>query len=569
MNEAKLTQEEKFSQEIVHHIKAGYQVFNITTSEEERVLRILCDLLDGPHKNDIKAHTVLVWDCVKGLQVALSKLQMAELRSSVFPGMLKDDAPLRDPIKVLDMITSSVCDNSEDFIVVFRDLDTLWNSNPMLWRMLRNVVNSCSLINSERRRPVFLVGNSGNVPENIKSEITHIDFMLPDEQMMQQIVNAAASMATTRDPNDSSKVIAANIERNPELEAIAVRNLLGLNCVEAENAVALALSKNKGINHGFVTSIREQKAQIFRKSEVLTYIPEGRIVKKNEIAGYDRVFDFVDRRRAAYTKTAEQAKIDKPKGLILLGPPGTGKSVVSELITGLLEMPGYQMDIGALLGSLVGESEKRTRTVLKQLQAEKGCVVILDEADKAFSGMNAGSSGDSGTSQRVFGQILSFLTRQDGNTFVVMTMNHVDHLPAELLRKGRFDAIFYTDFPDAQERRHVFEIHFGKRGITTDMLNFTQAEWKTILDSTENWTHAEIEGVVVESRYVAFQRDHAGIPTFEDLMQTVRETVSMYRQDTKKFDAMREICKSKGQPVTTPVSAAAKLPVKRSRQAVV
>lgn len=567
MSEKKISQEELFNQEVVHHIKAGYQFFYITSTEEERVLRSICELTKEPYVGDVRAHTVLAWDCVKGLQVAASRLSITELRNNVFPGMLKEDAPVRDPIKVLDLITSSTCANSEDFIVVFRDLDTIWGNNPVLWRMIRNVVSGCNLINSDHRRPVFAIGNSGSVPQNIKAEVTQLDFTLPDERMMQQIIDAAASMATTRDPNDPAKVIAAKLERNPELEATAVRNLLGLNCVEAENAVALALSKNKGINHGFITTIREQKAQVFHKSEVMTYIPEGTVVKKHEIAGYDRVFEFVDRRRAAYSKAAEKAKLDKPKGLLLLGPAGTGKSVVSGLIGNLLEMPSYKLDVGALFGSHVGESEQKTRNILRQLSAEKGCVVILDEADKMLSGMSntKQSAGDSGTGQRVFGQLLSFLTEQKGNIFVILTMNEIDHLPDALTRPGRFDAKFYTDLPDKDERREVFTIHFKKRGVTPEALNFSDADWDSIVDATKDWSHAEIEQAVTDSRFIAFARDEAAVPTAEEILKAIPFVSIMAKTNPEGLKQTREVCVRHAQPVTTPKSLSATLPAKRGR----
>jgi len=568
MSEKQVAQEKLFNQDVVHHIKAGYQFFYIASNEEERVLRSICDLTNDPYKNDVRAHTVLVWDIVKGLQVAASRLSLNDLKNTVFPGMLKDEAPIRDPIKVLDMITSSTCANSEDFIVVFRDLDTIWAANnPALWRMIRNVVNGCCLINADHRRPVFVIGNSGNVPQNIKAEVTQIDFTLPDEKMMQQLIDAAASLATTRDPNDPTKVTAAKLERNPELEAIAVRNMLGLNCVEAENAVALALSKNKGINQGFVTTIREQKAQVFRKSEVMTYIPEGAVVKKSEIAGYDRVFDFIDRRRAAYSKAAELALLDKPKGLLLLGPAGTGKSVVAGLIGNLLGMPSYKLDVGALFGSHVGESEQKTRNILRQLSAEKGCVVILDEADKMLSGMSntKQSSGDSGTGQRVFGQLLSFLTEQKGNIFVILTMNEIDHLPDALTRPGRFDAKFYTDLPDKEERREVFAIHFKKRGVTTETLNFEDADWDSIVEATKDWSHAEIEQAVIESRFIAFTRDEAAVPTVDEVLKGIPCVNPISKTNPEGLRLTREICVRHAQPVTTPKSLSATLPAKRGR----
>lgn len=560
MTQVKSQQKEQFLKEVIYYVKAGYQVLNITTSEEERVAQALYDLLDGEYARELQMHSVLTWDCVNGLKIATSNAV------NVFNGVIDPKTPIRDPIKALDLITSDAAQELGNFIVIMKDLDAIWSNNPPLWRQLRNIVNSCALFRDGYRRPVFLVGNSGNVPENIKSEITNVEFALPDEEIMQELIDAIVPLVTVKDPNDPTKIIPANIARDPALESVAVRNLLGLTYTEAENAITLALSKNKAINHNFLTTIREQKAQIFRKSEVLTYIPEGRVTKQDDIAGYNKLFEFIDRRSAAYSKKAEQAKIDKPKGVILLGPPGTGKSIVAELITNLLGMPGYQMDVGALLGSLVGESERKTRTILRQLQAEKGCVVILDEADKAFSGMQAGNSGDSGTSQRVFGQILSFLARQNGNTFVVMTMNRVDHLPPELLRPGRFDAIFYTDMPNETERRQVFDIHFAKRGVNTDALNLSAGDWKTLIGLTANWTQAEIEAAVIESRYVAFQRDSAGIPNYEELVRVVKAITPSSKHDAKGTETMLEFCKKYGRPVTAIEDSEIKLPVKRDRK---
>jgi SpoVK/Ycf46/Vps4 family AAA+-type ATPase len=430
----------------------------------------------------------------------------------------------------------------DNHVFVFRDLDDFM-MDPTVRRLIRTMCESNQLVNPSRRRPLVIVSPVRKIHERVKSCLTLLEFELPGEAQLRETLKFVQRSIATETPERAAL--------DEELSDQIVQCLRGLTSTEAENALSRCVTRHRGFKPEMLTTIKDEKASIIRKSEVLTYIPETQQAKREDIGGFGQLLTFVDRRKQAYSRKAQENQIDFPKGVVLIGLPGTGKSYVAAAVARLLGLPGYVLDIGSVFGSLVGESEQRMRDAIRQIEAQQGCVLLLDEADKAFGGVTDGAN-DSGVSRRVFGQLLTWLAAKNDKTFVIMTLNRTTGIPPEFLRAGRFDAVFWTDLPNATERRAIFDIHMKKRGVVGDSLHFTEDDYAAIIAATEGYVGAEIEQIVKEARYLSWERAEAAVPTLEEVLQAARATVPLSRLEKEKVEEIRLWCRDRAMNVSEP-----------------
>lgn len=541
-NEAANSEQEdlEFATVFREHIRAGYQIMYVPTTEETRVeteiRRVAKKLNTKP--------TVVTWDCFAGFDHE----------------KLSGDPKMRNPLIALEAIIDEKIlpmpngknDATGNYIFVFRDLDD-YMADPGVRRRLRSLSEGHMLVNNKMRRPLVIVSPSLNIHPKLRSSITVIDFALPDEaKLVRQVEFLQRSIIDSTPRSERSAATGQNpSDITDELKQQLAVNLLGLTSIESENCLSRCLVRHSGFKPEMLATIKEEKAAIVKKSEVLTYIPESGVRARSEIGGYDLYMNWLDKRKQAYTPKAVAQHIDFPKGVVLLGLPGTGKSMVAKATCEILGLPGYILDIGSLFGSMVGESEQRTRDVLKQIDAQRGCVLVIDEADKALGNAH-NSSGDSGVTKRVFGTILTWLAENNSRTFCIMTLNRTEGLPPELTRAGRFDAMFYTDLPTEVERKQILEIHMRRRNVEPDSLNMQAGDWAELVKATQGFVGAELEEVVREARYTAFNNREDGNPSFPELMEAVGSIVPMTTRDPDGMNSIREFCKDKAKPVTSP-----------------
>jgi len=511
------------------HFRAGYQCMYISTSEEARVETELTKVAKNLKMG------VITWDSFEGFSL----------------DALKGDAKLRNPVHALEKLADPAAFQG-NHLFVFRDLDDYFVDTNVR-RRIKSLVESNRLVNKHHKRPLIVVSPKLSIHEKLRSCVSVLDFNLPGEQKLGRVVEFVRQSIESKDPTKA--------QCDDELRDSIVRSLMGLTSNESENCLSRCLVRHSGFKPDMLSTIKDEKAEIVKKSETLEYIREDTIASRDEIGGFENYLAWLDMRIPAYSRRARDLRIRAPKGVVLMGLPGSGKSMVGYATCSVLGLPGYRLDVGSVFGSLVGESEQRMRDAIKQIEAQQGCVLLVDEADKAFGNAHD-SSGDSGVTKRVFGTFLSWLQDNKTNTFVIMTLNRTKGLPPEFLRAGRFDELFFTDLPHDGERRQILDIHFRKRLtdeatgnlLGTEALGFSDSDWKEILSKTNGFVGSELEKVVDDSRFMALARRDTNIPTFEEVIEACGSQVPLSVRDADGVNLIREYCKDKGTPVSRPAT---------------
>lgn len=295
----------------------------------------------------------------------------------------------------------------------------------------------------------------------------------------------------------------------------------GLPEFEIINILSLALADNGEIGRSDLKLIHDQKKQLVQKSGIMEMVAVRE--KLSDIGGLENLKNWLTA-KAKVLKNIDKAQaygVDLPKGVLIAGLPGCGKSLNAKAAAALFDVPLLRMDMGRLMGKYVGESEANMRHAIALAEAISPCVLWIDELEKAFAGIGAGGGGNEVTT-RLFGTFLTWMQEKDGLAFVVATANNITHLPPELLRKGRFDEIFYVGLPSPAERAKIFEIHIGRRRLK-DLAHIDIAK---LAKATEGYSGADIEGVVKDAIELSFTNDLPAVST-DTILQAIRNTASL------------------------------------------
>ena len=318
------------------------------------------------------------------------------------------------------------------------------------------------------------------------------------------------------------------------LEEMAVA-FKGLSNFEIENLLALAIQDDAKLSREDLQLIFEQKRQLILKSGILEMIPLKESLE--DIGGLENLKKWLIR-KAVVLKNVDKAKVfgvDIPKGVLIAGVPGCGKSLNAKAAANLFEVPLLRLDMGRLMGKYVGESEANMRKAIKMAEAIAPCVLWVDELEKAFAGVS-GRGGESDVTTRLFGNFLTWLQEKETPVFVVATANDISKLPPELLCKGRFDEIFYVGLPNKAERKKIFEIHIGKRRKK----DLASIQLDTLVEKTDGYSGADIEGVVKESIETIYYEGKTELKT-EDILNVIKNTHSLKELLGDALNTMKEV----------------------------
>lgn len=310
---------------------------------------------------------------------------------------------------------------------------------------------------------------------------------------------------------------------------------LGLSLFEFETYSAIAVIEAGEAGENAITTerlldgIAKGKTAVVRQSEILELTHPEDI---ENVGGMGKLKEWIGQRAGCYSEEARDFGIEPPKGMVLVGVPGSGKSLVAKVTASVLEVPLVRLDIGRVFSKYVGDSESRIREALSMVESMAPVVLFVDEIDKGLGGASGG--GDSGTSSRVLGSFLTWLQECKAPVFVVVTANRIDGLPPELLRRGRFDQIWSVGLPDAEARRAVLAIHLRLRG--RDIEEFSAAEVKAFLQASEGYVPAEIESAVKDGLVLAFNDENAQGLEMSHIISALRDMIPMSKSHKENIE---------------------------------
>lgn len=503
-------------------LMARFPYIYLSTWEERRALNAITEVAEDA----ARIHTVrkvYTWRITDGL------------RSS--DGSLTED--LRSPVKALDFVAR--CE--EPAVFVFLDFHIYFGSDArsrdnQVIRKMRDITGV--LKHSAAPKNVILISPVAVLPPELEKDVTIVDMDLPTSDDIEALID---SMIEANRQN--GRVV---VELNAEAKKRLAKAALGLTCEEAENAFARAMVFDGRFDEEDLDVILEEKRQIIRKSGILEFI--GTEVVLEDVGGLDNLKSWLAKRDKSWLEAADKYCLPEPKGILIMGIPGCGKSLVAKAISAMWHLPLLRLDIGKIFGSFVGSSEENIRKATKVADAAAPCVLWIDEIEKGFSGV--GSVGDSGTTSRVFGTFLTWLQEKTNPVFVVATSNEIEMLRPELLRKGRFDEVFFVDLPASTERSDIFRIHLQKRlknpsvigefAITDDVL-------ARLAELGDGFSGAEIEQAVVSGLFEAFSGDRS--VTADDFEMAVRETVPLSVTQAEKIQGIRDWARVRAVPATS------------------
>lgn len=499
-----------FAVDLDQHLKARFPILYVETFEGSRAAAEIRRFLSS--SESLRTPRVLYeWSVTTGL---------------VGPNG-KQSANTREPMEALQ----SAQLKEEAAVFVFHDLhsflgDEMRPADPAFLRIIREI--SIDFKVSTHPKTLIVLAPKLVLPIEIEKEVSVLDFPLPTEEEI------TLSLTEMIDANQKSGRIEILIGPN-EQERFA-QAALGLTLSEAENAFARAMVNDGKLDISDIDVILEEKRQTIRKSGLLEFVNSD--LDLNDVGGLENLKRWLQRRNGSWREEARHFGLPAPKGVLVTGVPGCGKSLTAKGMAASWELPLLRLDIGKIFSGLVGSSEQNMRQAIRTAEALAPCVLWIDEIEKGFSG--SGGEGDSGTSSRVFGSFLTWMQEKTSSVFVIATANNIDKLPPEFLRKGRFDEIFFVDLPTDDEREKIWEIQIGQR-VTGEMhkhdVLLERKSISRLVPLSEGYSGAEIEQAVIAGLFEAFS-EQRGLE-LKDLERAIKTMVPLSVTQAEKIAAVR------------------------------
>ena len=465
----------KFNEELTLFLKARYPIIYINTIEEDRIEYVI--------RKNIKTNlnrSIYSWDFVDGYTNNPNNEGFAK----------------RNPLQALELIERL---NSETpALFILKDFNRFL-TDLSISRKLRNISRILKL----QPKTIIIIGSELNIPIELQDLITVLQFQLPLEseinQELERLINSL------------------NIKLEPQLFESLSRACQGLSLERIRRVLSKIIATYKTIDNNSIAVLLSEKKQIISQTEILEY---WSVTKKIiDLGGLDNLKDWLKKRKTAFGVQALNYGLPTPRGLLLVGIQGTGKSLTAKAIGNDWQLPLLKLDVGKLFGGIVGESESRLRQMINVSETISPCILWIDEIDKAFS--NVESKGDSGTSNRVLATFISWLSEKTKPVFVIATANNIELLPLEIIRKGRFDEIFFLDLPIQKEREEIFKIHLKEFRPNT----FQVFDYSKLAELSESFSGAEIRQSIIDGMYHAFYEKREF--TTDDICMAIEEIIPL------------------------------------------
>jgi ATP-dependent 26S proteasome regulatory subunit len=505
-----------FQTEIETLIRARYPILYIISNEEIRVQNLVVEIAAKRQKK------VFEWTFSNGIVPAGASIQSQKSRNGA----------TKDPLAALDQVIEQV----EPAIFLFKDFHPfLTKNNFAIIRKLKDI--ALHLKNSFKT--IILVSPVMEIPAELDKEVTVISFPQPSKEDLGAMLDKIIGELSDR------KQIEIDLDGDGRERLLQAA--LGLTLGEAENVFAKIIVQNQRLSADHVNEVFAEKQQIIRKSGLLEYYPASEDF--STVGGLGVLKAWLQKRAIAFTEEAREFGLPPPKGILLLGVQGCGKSLCAKAVSRLWQLPLLRFDMGRMFGSLVGSSEENVRRAIGVAESVAPAVLWVDEIDKAFVGSQSSGATDGGTTARVFGTFLTWLSEKKAPVFVVTTANDVSQLPPELLRKGRLDEIFYVDLPSPEERVEIFKIHLAKRGRDPERFDLA-----ALVEASNDFSGAEIEEAIISALYDAFY-EKRDLET-EHVLAGLGQTVPLAKTMAEKISSQRNWAAGRARNASVPNGAA-------------
>ena len=502
-----LTRAEQVNADITGLLRARTTLLWIVTTEELRVERAVIEAAAAAK------YPTRLWDCATGLTRAEDKAEDKQYPQNADPGA------------VLNVIR----DNKERAVYVLRDLHK-W-LDPITLRALRSRARELQSAPPNQARAIVVLSPSAEIPPELAGCATVLNYPIPDRAEMARILDGVIQGV-------SDDEIRANACTNGTREA-AIDAAVGLTAEEAAACYARSLVTSRKIDPALVAN---EKKRVIAREKVLTwYDPDPRGL--DGVGGLDVLKSWLMMRKAAFSEKARAYGLPTPKGCMIVGIPGTGKSLTAKCIASAWRVPLLRLDLGALKSKFVGESEANIRKALAVAETVSPCILWIDEIEKALAG-STGEQGDGGVSADALGAVLSWMQERQGAVFVVATANDVRALPPELLRKGRFDEVFWVDLPTKAERVEILRAALAQHGRAPIALDVIAGE-------TEGFTGAELAAIVPDALFMSFADGERALEA-GDLWKAAKTVVPLAKTASEKIEGLRAWAKGRARPASTP-----------------
>ena len=478
----------KFTSELALFLKARYPIIYINTIEEDRVEYII--------RKNVKTNlnrSIYSWDFVDGYTNNPNNQGFAK----------------RNPLQALELVERLNAETPALFLL--KDFHRFL-TDLSISRKLRNITRLLKL----QPKTIILLGSDLNIPKELQDLITVLEFQLPlEEEINQELTRLINSL---------------DIQVDPELFENLTRACQGLSLERIRRVLSKIIATYKTIDHNSIQVLLSEKKQIISQTEILEYCSVNE--KITNLGGLDNLKDWLKKRKTAFSIQAANYGLPTPRGLLLIGIQGTGKSLTAKAIASDWQLPLLKLDVGKLFGGIVGESESRLRQMINVAETISPCILWIDEIDKAFT--NTESKGDSGTSNRVLATFISWLSEKTKPVFVISTANNIDLLPLEIIRKGRFDEIFFLDLPQKEEREEIFKIHLQEFRPNS----WESFDYSKLAQLSESFSGAEIRQSIIEGMYHAFyeERDF----TTNDICLALKELIPLANLENTQMRKLQD-----------------------------
>lgn len=501
--------DEKIVRELANLLKARFPYIYISTWEEERALELI--RYTATEERFVRTkREVFVWSQTAGI--------VDEKGKSI--------GDTQNPQRAIEYIRRCGVHS----VFVMKDFHVYFgvNNRPPEYGIIRSLRDAIiDIRDGEAKKNVIFVSPTLLIPSDMQKEISIFDFPLPGEteirDKLEEMIEQNAGMTVLLEEQGKRQLVKA---------------ALGLTLQEAENAFARAIVDKGRLDEDSLQIIFEEKNQVIKKTGILEFVKSDMNIK--DVGGLENMKRWLEKRNNSWLDMAREYNLPAPKGMLITGVPGCGKSLTAKAASAMWKLPLLKLDMGRIFSGIVGSSEENMRRAIATAEAVSPSVLWVDEIEKGLGGLSGGSGGDSGTTTRVFGTFLTWMQEKKAPVFVLATANNIQGLPPELLRKGRFDEIFFVDLPTERERKEIFRVHLEKR-LTSDYLRkrltIDNALLEHLAEISEGFVGAEIEQAVITALYEAFFNQRPLELT--DLEYAIQNTVPLSVTQKEQIVALR------------------------------